>query len=91
MSIVKYRVKELAADFGITPKEVSEIISKYFEKPKSYTQVLTAEELNVFFDHITLHNQIASLAVVFDVKPKEQPKQEAPKAEVKENPKQEAP
>ena len=65
MSIVKYRVKELAADFGITPKEVSEIISKYFEKPKSYTQVLTAEELNVFFDHITFHNQIASLAVVF--------------------------
>ena len=90
MSVIKYRVKELAADFGITPKEVSEIISKYFEKPKSYTQVLTAEELNVFFDHITLHNQIASLAVVFDVKPKEQPKQEAPKAEVKEAPKQEA-
>ena len=47
MSVIKYRVKELAADFGITPKEVSEIISKYFEKPKSYTQVLTAEELNV--------------------------------------------
>ena len=91
MSFVKYRVKELAADFGIAPKEVSEIISKYFEKPKSYTQVLTPEELNVFFDHITLHNQIASLAVVFDVKPKEQPKQEAPKAEVKEAPKQEAP
>ena len=91
MSLVKYRVKELAADFGIAPKEVSEIISKYFEKPKSYTQVLTPEELNVFFDHITLHNQIASLAVVFDVKPKEQPKQEAPKAEVKEAPKQEAP
>ena len=91
MSIIKYRVKELAADFGITPKEVSEIISKYFEKPKSYTQVLTAEELNVFFDHITFHNQIASLAAVFDVKPKEQPKQEAPKAEVKEAPKQEQP
>ena len=81
MSIIKYRVKELAADFGLAPKEVSEIISKYFEKPKSYTQVLTPEELNVFFDHITLNNQISSLAVVFDVKPKEQPKQEAPKAE----------
>ena len=86
MSIIKYRVKELAADFGLAPKEVSEIISKYFEKPKSYTQVLTAEELNVFFDHITTHNQIASLAVVFDVKPKEQPKQEEHKAEA---PKQE--
>ena len=91
MSLVKYRVKELAADFGITPKEVSEIISKYFEKPKSYTQVMTTEELNAFFDHITQNNQIASLAAVFDVKPKEAPKPEAPKAEQKEQPKQEAP
>jgi len=84
MSLVKYRIKELAADFGLAPKEVSEIISKYFEKPKSYTQVLTPEELNVFFDHITLHNQISSLAAVFDVKPKEAPKPEAPKTEQKE-------
>ena len=41
MSMIKYRVKEVAADFGIAPKEVSEIIGKYSEKPKSYTQVLT--------------------------------------------------
>ena len=81
MSIVKYRVKEVAADFGITPKEVSEIIGKYYEKPKSYSQVLTPDELNAVFDHVTRHNQIASLEVVFAVKPKEQPKAEAPKAE----------
>ena len=36
MSFVKYRVKEVAADFGVTPKEVSEIIGKFMEKPKSY-------------------------------------------------------
>ena len=29
MSLVKYRVKEVAADFGLAPKEVSEIIGKY--------------------------------------------------------------
>ena len=88
MSFVKYRVKEVATDFGITPKEVSEIIGKYYEKPKSYSQVLTADELNAVFDHVTKHNQISSLAVVFDVKPTqapatqpEAPKEEAPKAE----------
>ena len=81
MSFVKYRVKEVAADFGITPKEVSEIIGKYYEKPKSYSQVLTPEELNAAFDHITRHNQIKDLSVVFNVQPKEQPKAEAPKAE----------
>ena len=50
MSIVKYRLKEVAADFGVTPKEISEIISKFFEKPKSNTQVLTEEQLNAVFD-----------------------------------------
>ena len=41
MSLVKYRVKEVAADFGKTPKDIAEIVGKYFEKPRSNTQVLT--------------------------------------------------
>ena len=49
MSLVKYRLKEVAADFGVAPKEIAEIISKYSEKPKSNTQVLTAEELRSYF------------------------------------------
>ena len=80
MSFVKYRVKEVAADFGIAPKEVSEIIGKFMEKPKSYTQVLTDQELNLFFDYMTQKNQIKSLEQVFAVKPTA-PKAEAPKAE----------
>ena len=85
MSFVKYRVKEVAADFGMAPKEVSEIIGKYYEKPKSYTQVLSEQELNAVFDHITRHNQIASIEQVFAVQP-------APKAEpVKAEPKKEQP
>ena len=81
MSFVKYRVKEVAADFGMQPKEISEIVGKYYEKPKSYSQVLTADELNAVFDHISRHNQISSLEVVFAVSPKEQPKAEPAKAE----------
>ena len=77
MSFVKYRVKEVAADFGITPKEVSEIIGKFGEKPKSYTQVLNDSELNVVFDYMTQKNQIKSIDQVFAVKPA------APKAEAK--------
>ena len=81
MSFVKYRLKEVAADFGVAPKEIVEIISKYYEKPKSNTQVLSSEELNLVFDYMTQHNQITSLEQVFAVKPKEAPKAEAPKAE----------
>ena len=61
MSLVKYRLREVAADFGVSTKEVSQILEQYFEKPKSNTQVLTAEELNVVFDKLTQKNQIKSL------------------------------
>ena len=84
MSFVKYRVKEVAADFGIAPKEVSEIIGKFMEKPKSYSQVLNDAELNVVFEYMTQKNQIKDMQQIFAVKPtapKAEPaKQEAPRA-----------
>jgi len=91
MSLVKYRVKEVAADFEVAPKVIVEIISKYFEKPKSNTQVLTEDELNLLFEYMTVNNQIQSLEQVFAVQPtpKAEPVKEEPKAEVKEEPKAE--
>ena len=93
MSFVKVRLKELAADFGVTPKEISEIIGEFGEKPKSNSQVLTDQELNVVFEVMTQTHQIDSLEQVFAVqKPKAEPKKEgkaepvkaeAPKAESK--------
>jgi len=95
MSLVKYRLKEVAADFGVTTKEIAQIVEKFFEKPKSNSQVLTDDELNVIFDVMTQTHQIESLEVVFAVqpKPKAEPKPEpakepekkaeAPKAEAK--------
>ena len=61
MSFVKVRVKEVAADFGVTPKEISEVIGKFGDKPKSYSQILSDQELNVVFDYMTQKNQIKSL------------------------------
>ena len=91
MSLIKYRVREVASDFGMAPKEIVEVISKFFEKPKSNTQVLTDEQLNVVFDYITQKNQISSLEQVFAAAAKapkpEEPKQAAPA----ETPKQAAP
>ena len=82
MSLMKYKLKELATDFGMTPKDIAEIMGKFFEKPKSNAQVLTEEELNVIFDYMTQTNQISSMEVVFAVTPKPQPKAEAPKVAV---------
>jgi len=86
MSLVKYRLKEVAADFGVAPKEIAEIVTKFSEKPKSNTQVLTDEELNCVFDYMTQKNPISDLSVVFAAaapKAAPAPKQEAPKAENK--------
>ena len=84
MSFVKYRLKEVATDFGVTPKEIADIISKFYDRPKSNTQVLNDNELNVVFDYMTQKNQIKDIAQVFAVKPtapKAEPAKEAPKAE----------
>ena len=84
MSLVKYRIKEVAADFGMTAKAISEIIGKYFDQPRSSAQALTDEQLNVLFDHITQNNQIESLAQVYAAAPpakKEEPKPAEPKKE----------
>ena len=84
MSLVKYRLREVASDFGVAPKEVTEIISKFSEKPKSNTQVLTEEELNIVFDQLTKNHPVASLEKAFAAQTavrQEAPKAEAPKLE----------
>ena len=86
MSFVKYRLKEVATDFGTTPKEIADIIEKYYERPKSNTQVLTEEELNAVFDHMTKKNQVSDLNQIFNVAPTKKP--EAPKADAPRAPRQ---
>ena len=65
MSIVKYRVRDVAADFGMEAKQVAALVGKFFDKPRSNMQVLTEEQLNVLFDYITQTNQISSIEQVF--------------------------
>ena len=83
MSFVKYRLKEVASDFGVNPKEISDIISNYYEKPKSPSQVLTDAELNVVFEHMTQKHPISSLEQVFAVAATAPKAKEAPKEEPK--------
>ena len=89
MSFVKYRVHEVAKDFGKQTKEISDIMAKYFTAPKNHMQVLEDNELAVIFDYLTQHNQIESMESVFadvyhEPKPAQAPKKEAaPAAEEK--------
>jgi len=63
--MIKYRVHEVAKDFGLPTKAISDIMASYLAAPKNHMQVLTEEELDVIFEYLTLNNQIASLEEVF--------------------------
>ncbi len=65
MSMVKYRIHEVAKDFGVTSKEISQIMIDYFAPPKNHMQILEANELDVIFEYMTQHHQADSLADIF--------------------------
>ena len=70
-TMFKYRVHEVAKDFKMPTKTVTEILTEYSEAPKNHMQVLTEDELDMVFEYITQHNQITSLEEVFAVETKE--------------------
>jgi len=85
-SFIKYRIHEVAKDFGFPTKEMMELVEKYYGKPKNHMQVLEDDQLNLLFDVITQTHQVDSLETVFATAkqapaPAPAPAPEAPKAE----------
>ena len=87
MAIEKYRVHEVAKDFGLPTKTITEILTKYAEAPKNHMQVLTDRELSLIFEYLTQHNQVSGIQVIFadTYKEPEARKEEAPKAAPAQN------
>ena len=51
MGIVnKYKVNDLAKDFGMQTKQIIEILAKFFPTPKKSGQNLEDDELNIVFE-----------------------------------------
>ena len=65
MGIEKYRVHEVAKDFGLPTKTITEILTKYAETPKNHMQALTDQELSLIFEYLTQHNQVSSIQTIF--------------------------
>ena len=81
MSMIKYRIHEVAKDFNVTSKVISQILTDYIAPPKNHMQVLENNELDVIFEYMTQHNQVASLQDIFNVQPKAEPAKAQPRAE----------
>ena len=90
MAIEKYRVHEVAKDFGLPTKVITEILSKYATAPKNHMQVLDDRELSIIFDYLTQHNPVSGIQVIFADTYQEQ-KEEAPKQQAQQPAAQAAP
>ena len=61
----KYRVRELAKDFGLPNKDVIEILGKYGEAPKSNMQALSDGDLSLVFESLTQSHPASSMQEIF--------------------------
>ena len=56
--MIKYRVSEVAKDFGVQSKEIIALLAKFSETPKKSATALQEDELDIIFDYLTQqHNQ----------------------------------
>ena len=82
LSFIKYRIGEMAKDFGVPTKTITALVGEFFEKPKSGQQVLTEAQLNVLFDVLTQRHQVNSLeetlAAQRTAKAEEKPQEKKP-------------
>ena len=87
----KYRVHEVAKDFGVPTKQITEILTQYAQTPKNHMQVLEDHELSLIFEYLTEHNPVSGIQVIFaeGMKPAAEKKPE-PAAEKKAEPKKDA-
>ncbi len=78
----KYRVHEVAKDFGRNSKEIVDILTEYATAPKNHMQALEDRELSLIFEYLTQHNQVESIESVFaDVYHEPKPAAPAPRPE----------
>ncbi len=63
--MIKYKVNEVAKDFGKTGKEILAILSKYCDGTYKSQTSLGEEELNVIFDYMTQKNSVENFDEYF--------------------------
>ena len=61
MSLVKYRIREVAKDLEMPPKAIMELFAQHFGPAKNHMQVLEDDQLNLIFDVITQQNQVTDM------------------------------
>lgn len=90
--VPKYKLSDVAKDFGSTVQEISAVLEGIGQGAKKPNAVLTEEELNVVFEHFTVQNAVSDFNAYFasaDAKPEKKEEKKAPQkqlAKAKEKP-----
>ncbi len=76
--MIKYRVTDVAKDFGVSSKEIVDLLAKHFQPAKKSATALEEKELDIIFEHYTQKHNTDNLEAYFatanERQPKEQPK-----------------
>lgn len=81
--VIKYKVSDIAKDFGKNNKDIINILSEYCEGPaKKANTVLEENELNILFDKLTEDNSVESLNDYFNSTKKAEKKKPVEKKKV---------
>ena len=88
--IIKYKLGDLAKDMSLPNKDVIAVLEPLEGQARKHTTVLSEDELDFFFNAITLQRQAKDLNAYFanDVLPEDKPKEKKPAAK-KESPSKE--
>ena len=75
--MIKYRVSDVAKDFGVPAKEIVELLAKYIQPAKKSATALEEHELDIVFEYFTQKHNTDNLDAYFaaanDRKPKTAP------------------
>ena len=77
----KYRVHEVAKDFGLNSKKILAILDTHMPAERTHMAALEDRELDIIFETVTQENAVASFDAYFAAGEKKKAEEEAKKAE----------
>ena len=83
----KNKVSDMAKDFGLTSKDILSVLSTYEDGSKKPSQVLSADEVNLIFEHLTQKHQVKIESIYAESAPKKKPEPKAAPAPAQSQPK----
>ena len=77
----KNKVSDMAKDFGMASKDIQSILNTYEDGSKKPSQVLSEEEVNLIFEHLTQKHQVKIETIYAETAPQKKPEPKAAPAQ----------